>query len=450
MLYGIIKLILQVTIKVFFHSITIKNKEAIPENGPVLFLANHPATFMDPIVMACIIKRKVFFLAKGSLFTGPVISWILARFNLIPIYRKQDDPRLLNKNMDTFKKCNEHLEKGGAIIIYPEGVSIIERKLKPIKSGASHIALSTEEKNGFKLGVKIVNIGLNYENQQKFNKDLYINIHEPILVKSFEERYKKDKVETIRELTHEIDRQLSTLVISVPDEKTDQFLKDIETLYLQQLKEEWGISGKQVPAEFAITQKIIKAINYFSEIDPAFISTIQIRIKNYFRHLHVYRLSDSDIKTFNNNGAVWFSNILRLLFLLFGLPIYLYGLINNYLPFQIPDWIAAKTKDYRGAVAMVSGIVTFTIFYAFQIFWVYEYTQSPIWSILYGMSLPISGFFAFYYWKNFNLVKSKWLLIALFYRRSIVFRLLVEERRSIITQFEKAEKDFIQKFPETE
>ena len=40
----------------------------------------------------------------------------------------------MNKNEETFIKCYEHLENGGAILMFPEGISITERKLKPIKT----------------------------------------------------------------------------------------------------------------------------------------------------------------------------------------------------------------------------------------------------------------------------------------------------------------------------
>lgn len=99
---------------------------------------------MDPIVLARLINRKIYFLGKGELFKGAIISWLRNSLNIIPVYRKQDNPSELNKNADTFRKCYEHLEKDGVILTFPEGVSITERKLKLIKGGASHIALGAE------------------------------------------------------------------------------------------------------------------------------------------------------------------------------------------------------------------------------------------------------------------------------------------------------------------
>ncbi|MEI6596571.1 MAG: 1-acyl-sn-glycerol-3-phosphate acyltransferase, partial [Bacteroidota bacterium] len=173
MIYSFIKLVLKGTIRIFFRSVHISNANFIPSQGPLIILANHPSTFMDPIIIAAIVKQKIYFLGKGELFKGAIANWILPKLNIIPVYRKQDDPSQLNKNADTFKKCYEHLEKGGVLLIFPEGLSITERKLKPIKPGSSHIALGAEARNDFKLDLKIVNIGLNYENQHQFNRDVF-------------------------------------------------------------------------------------------------------------------------------------------------------------------------------------------------------------------------------------------------------------------------------------
>lgn len=161
MLYSLLKVLMRITVRVFFRNVTVRNMELIPKSGPLLVLANHPSTFMDPILIASMLKRKVYFLAKGELFKGSFLTWLFSRLNMIPVYRKQDDPSQMNKNKDTFVKCFEHLEKGGAILMFPEGTSITERKLRPIKTGAARIVLGAEARNDFKLGIQIFNIGLN-------------------------------------------------------------------------------------------------------------------------------------------------------------------------------------------------------------------------------------------------------------------------------------------------
>jgi 1-acyl-sn-glycerol-3-phosphate acyltransferase len=451
MLYAILKLLMRGTTQVFFRSITIKNKEAIPSSGPVIILANHPSTFMDPIVIASVINRKVYFLGKGELFRGAFAKWLLPKLNIIPVYRKQDDPSLMNKNADTFNKCFEHLENGGAILIFPEGVSITERKLKPIKTGAARIALGAEARNNFKLGVKIINIGLNYADPHKFNRDLFINIDEPLKAPAYASKYIQNDFTAAEELTEDIRKQLENVVITIQDARTDELVKDIETLYHHDLKKARGVSGTDTAVEFAITQNIIKAVNYFSETDPEFVESMRTRIKNYLHNLSELHLHDEDISRNKNNKNFILSNLNSLSFLIAGFPIYVYGLINNYIPFEIPGLLAgkiAKSKDFRGAIGMVLGMFTFLIFHTIQIYLVHHFFDNTLITIIYAISLPLSGFFTYYYWHTFDQIKAKWLLLSLFFRRTTVIANLISERESIIAEFNKRRSDFLLKFPE--
>ena len=68
MLIAVLKFLMKLTTIGFFKKITVRNKEIIPKDGPLMILANHPSTFMDPIVISTILKREVFYLAKGELF----------------------------------------------------------------------------------------------------------------------------------------------------------------------------------------------------------------------------------------------------------------------------------------------------------------------------------------------------------------------------------------------
>src|ERR1051326_7760375 len=226
MLYSFLKVVFRITMRLFFRAYTVKGKENIPSAGPVIFLANHPSTFMDPIVVAASINRKVFFLAKAEVFKGKFAQWLLPRFNMIPVYRAQDDPTQMHKNKETFKKCFEHLAKGGCILIFPEGISLTERKLKKIKTGAARIALGAEADNDFKLGVKIISVGLNYSDPHTFQSNLFVNVDEPISVRDYKEQYEKDAFASASALTEEIRARLEKQVVAIEDEKLDKLVKD--------------------------------------------------------------------------------------------------------------------------------------------------------------------------------------------------------------------------------
>lgn len=437
-----------ITSRVFFKTISVRNKEVIPKNGPLMILANHPSTFMDPIVITTILNRDVYYLAKGELFKGKLASWILPKLNMIPVYRKQDDPNQMEKNKDTFKKCFEHLEKGGAILMFPEGTSITERKLRPIKTGAARIVLGAEERNNFELGVNVITIGLNYENPHRFNQHLFVNIDQPIEANLYKDEYLKNNFLACENLTEKIRTQLETLIISIYDNQVNELEEAVELLYKNKLTKELGINKKNKAAEFQLTKDITKSVAFFIENQPEFALAIHKRIKDYLNNLQRLGLSDKDLNNDGKSKSILGNTFKAILTAIIGFPIYLYGLINNFLPFEIPGYIAEKTikqLEYRGPVAMVTGTFTFLIFYSIQIILIWKISHHTAFTIFYSISLPLSGLFAYWYYHEMQRIKTNWILIFIFYKKSAVISKLIQEREALIKIFDEAKIKYNEK-----
>lgn len=446
MLYAFLKIVMKITVRMFFRSTTIRNKELIPSNGPLMVLVNHPSTFMDPIVVATMLEREVFFLAKGSLFKNGFARWLLPKFNIIPVYRQSDDPALMSKNKETFAKCFDHLQKNGAILMFPEGISITERKLRPVKTGAARIALGAEAQNNFQLGVNIVTIGLNYANPHKFNRDLFINIDEPIKASDYKERYIADEFKAVDALTDEIRKKMENLIIAIEDDKTDELVKNIELLYKYKLSKERGISKKDKDADFTLTKGIVQAVNYYQQNKPEHVELMRTRINEYLNNLNRLGLTDTDIARNQRSGSFIRSNLKAFLIIILGFPVYVYGVINNILPFEIPGRLARKlssSKEFVGAIGMVGGMFTFALFYTIQIMLVWKLTQHAWLTTAYGLSLPLSGFFAYWYFHTISKIRTKWMLLMLFYKKSVFISNLITEREQIIEEFDKVKNEYM-------
>lgn len=449
MLYSILKIVMQITVRAFFRSVTVRNKDLIPDKGPLMVLVNHPSTFMDPIVVATMLNRKVFSLGKGDIFKSKIAKWFLPKLRVIPIYRQKDDPSLMSKNKEIFIKCFEHLEDGGALLMFPEGTSITERKLRPIKTGAARIALGAEAQNNFQLGINIITVGLNYANPHKFNRDLFINIGKPIKVSDFKEDYIVDEFKAAENLTEEIRKRLEKLIIAIEDDKTDELVKNIETLYKYKLSKELGITKKDKDADFIITKNIVETVNYYLQHNPELVEKLRFRINDYLLNIRQSGLTDTDIARNQKSKSFITSNLKALFILVFGFPIYIYGLVNNFLPFEIPGLIAKKVSksiEFRGAIGMVGGMFTFLIFYTVQIILVWKYFHTPWVTIGYGLSLPISGLFAYWYFYTVNKMRTKWILMMLFYKKSVFISNLITEREQIIAEFDKIKAEYRETF----
>jgi glycerol-3-phosphate O-acyltransferase/dihydroxyacetone phosphate acyltransferase len=445
MLYRSLKFILQIAIRVFFRKVYIRNKELIPEKGPMLICANHPATFLDPLVIAASIRPEIYFLSKGGAFNTAFARWMLPKLNMIPIYRQQDDPSLMHKNKDTFIKCFEHLERGGVILIFPEGLSLTERKLRKLKTGTARIALGAEARNDFKLGVKILNIGLNYTNPHKFNQDLFMNVDKPIEVRSFREKFKVNEGDAAHELTECIRESLEKHIIAIEDEQSDQLVRQIEIIYKEELAKDVGLDTSRHEQDFQVTRSIVETVAYFKETDPVRVETIRKRIDAYFERLGRAKLSDGQLKPEDRKGSLIWNNLAAFCFLIAGFPLYVYGLIGNILPFEIPTYISKRfspSTDFIGAIALVTGTFFFALFYTVQIILFHHIVSNGWLTLIYALSLPVSGLFTYAYWYVVKDLQSSWLFMSLFYKRASLVSGLIKERMEIIEAFDQAKADY--------
>ncbi|HKQ38311.1 MAG TPA: 1-acyl-sn-glycerol-3-phosphate acyltransferase, partial [Verrucomicrobiae bacterium] len=85
----------------YYSRIYVSNRELLPEQGPVLFVANHANSLLDAVMVGRTARRPVHFLAKAPLFTIPVFGPALHALGMVPAYRASDDPSKLSKNLDS-------------------------------------------------------------------------------------------------------------------------------------------------------------------------------------------------------------------------------------------------------------------------------------------------------------------------------------------------------------
>jgi glycerol-3-phosphate O-acyltransferase/dihydroxyacetone phosphate acyltransferase len=167
----------------WFRAVEVTGLERIPRAGPLLVVANHHGGFVDPALLIALIPRPVRFLAMASLFRIVPLRPLLAIAGAIPIHRTQDRPtdgESARGNVDAFAACFEHLREGGAIGIFPEGQASDEAHLLPIRTGAARIALGAHSRGA--MGLRIVPVGLIYEDKQRARSRAYVRIGEPIVM----------------------------------------------------------------------------------------------------------------------------------------------------------------------------------------------------------------------------------------------------------------------------
>jgi glycerol-3-phosphate O-acyltransferase/dihydroxyacetone phosphate acyltransferase len=403
MIYQLIRLVIFVAVKIFFRSAHIRNVENVPKTGGLLLASNHPSTFLDPLILAVWIHRPIYFLTNGGVFKNPIAAWFFKRMFMVPIYRQQDNihdskASKAAKNEAAFEACYKLLAKGGAIVIFPEGGSEDERRLRKLKTGLARIALGAEAKYNFDLDVKIVCAGINYTNPRQFQSEVFVQYNTPIIASHYKEQYLVNPQNTVQELTAEVEKQLSSLIVNTYDSETDGFVRQIETLYSHNLQEFLDLPSDNTEQIFTMAQHFADATQYFREQHPQKYADFKVKVNKYFSLLKKYNLPDKIVASYQNEQR----NIIRNLPLLIAaLPIYLLGIVHNYLPYKLPGWLALKiTKDvtFVAAINFALGIIFFVGFYIFYGFFFYEILKTHFLAFLYCCLIGVAGFASYYYW----------------------------------------------------
>ncbi len=450
MLYAILKLIVRVALKVFFQKIKISASEVLPHRGPMIVVANHPNTFMDPLLVAAHIKAPIYFLANSSIFATPFTRWLFKKLHMVPIQRKIDSNKTNLSNEQIFEKCYDFLANGGTLLIFPEGWSQWGRRLRPLKTGSARIALGAEAQKNFGLGVKIITFGLNYSKPESFRSEVFIKIGKPIELKDYKNLYQKDNFQAAQQLTETIKTQLEALTITTQNEVEDQLIQHIETLYKRKLSQEIKLSDQQKEQEHLITKGIVDALQHFALHDPERVSRFDKDLQRYLTDLDRLDLNDEVFsKQPKRKKGIFWASVQTALYFILGFVPFLYGLLNNYVPYIIPSQIAykivklSKVEEYIAPVMMLSGIFTFGFFYTLQVGLVHWLFNNFWISIAYFLSLPLSGFFALFYANYLHDTRDNWRLLGLFFKRADLVSNLVNQRKALISTLEQAKKEYL-------
>lgn len=185
---------------------------AVPRRGPVLLVANHPNSLLDPMLVVAAAKRPVRFLAKAPLFTDPKTSWLVKSAGAIPVHRRADDPSQVGRNVDAFGAVHRELATGEAVGIFPEGLSHSEPSLAPLKTGAARMALGAAAQS--RAPVQIVPIGLMFRAKDVFRSDALVITGPPVDWQDLATRG-PDDADTVRELTERIAAGLSKVTLNL-------------------------------------------------------------------------------------------------------------------------------------------------------------------------------------------------------------------------------------------
>lgn len=224
----------------------------VPKSGPVLLVANHPNSLLDPMLVVASARRPVRFLAKAPLFTDRKIGWLIRASGAIPVYRRSDDPSQMGRNEEMFRAVHAALAEGDAVGIFPEGISHTSPSLAPLRTGAARIALGAAAQLGG--AFPIVPIGLTFHQKDVFRSDSLVVRAAPVEWADLAVRPESD-TDAVAALTERIGESLTQVTLNLAEWRDERVVT--AALGIWQAENRDNRSGDDDMPSLAVTSRLL-------------------------------------------------------------------------------------------------------------------------------------------------------------------------------------------------
>ncbi|MBK0382658.1 1-acyl-sn-glycerol-3-phosphate acyltransferase [Pedobacter sp. SD-b] len=341
--------LLKITCKLYFKKIKVYDYENVSPSKPLIICANHGNSFMDAILMAVIFKRKLHFLARADAFNTPFKKWFLGKINMMPVYRIRDGREVLKNNDAIFDKCQSILENNGAILIFPEGNCVVEKRLRTFKAGFLQMAFACK-----KTDLQVLPVTINYSKPLEFYSQVSLKFQKPIAIQIIKEQTQNDYISFSKVLLSKTIEGISNDMLIIP-EGEDRFYEQALEINLTDLKV--GFVSSQL--------KLIERLNEIKEQDIERFNELKIKTAFYFAQINALKISDEMMVMYNKTNKF---------FVFLSIPFYYLGEAIHYLPTTlISGLIDKKIKQlqFKGAVRMIFGMFVYIIYVPIILFITY-------------------------------------------------------------------------------
>lgn len=403
-----------------------------------IYVSNHSASFMDPLVLGSLQRPSVFFMTRSDVFTK-FTRPLLAAIQMLPIYRQHDGEDTKKKNEEVFLKVNRILSSGRNLLIFGEGFTddVFVRRLKPLKKGAVRMGFDTLEKSNWKKKIYIATIGINYGDPNVIGSDLLVSNGIPICLNDYRTDYEKNDSKTINEITFLIERDLQNQLTHVENVDWVFFHEHVSRLLRTGLHP--ADSDKSIPLKqrWENARHLAKWMNEQQLDENDQLVELKADLEHYFKNLKKLKTEEKHLfQLVENKNPLSFGKISGMIL---GIPFSILAMIHCYLPYRlIKNFVekSFKRRVFWSSVKMILGAFAMAIWNIPIVIIMYHFLFKPVLSDftshvvlftwIYYLLIPVFGVIGY---KSFRALENAKKVKAL--KQSNV-QLLVDERTSLI------------------
>lgn len=352
-------------LRIFFRRIETVGAERVPSDAPTLYVLNHPNSLLDPLFILCLSPRPVTFLAKAPLFSTFLVKHFVRAFECLPVYREQDgeDPR---KNRAIIEASIALLAGGKALALFPEGTSHSDPKLRPLKTGAARIALSSSAVTGDRAPepVLIVPVGLSYSDKATFRSNALLVYGPPIATPRVElDANARPPQDAVARLTAQIDAALAQVTVQAQTHEAIELARSAARILAAAARDQGEPLADDPLTGLDLERRLVAGYERLRERAPTELAQVVARLRSHEATLTRLGVPlDQPIEL--ERRAVIRHGLRRAAALALLLGPALIGVVTHYPAYRAIDWLAhrvAKSSDVLATLKLIAGFLLFPL-----------------------------------------------------------------------------------------
>lgn len=380
---------------IFYRKVIVLGRENINPDDHLIFAPNHQNALMDALAVLFTHKGQPVFLARADIFKNRTIAAILYFLKILPVYRIRDGFNTLKGNDEIFNKTVDVLRNKNGLVILPEGEHAGFRRLRQLKKGICRVAFHAEEASDFKLNIKIIPVGIEFSNYQRYRQVLTVVYGKPVDVSEFHDLYRKSPEIALNELRSKLYRDMKLIIVHIDSEEDYEAIDELRSLVNGQYSDD--VHNPKLFRDRILIDKLNRLKNDDLTL-YRIICTLSLKIKKKAKELKTdYML----LRKKKHQMGLLAAGIAGIIF---TFPLFLYGNIFDLTFLGIPNLQIPKIRDMqfhssiRYGISLCLALVFLPVFLIVCLI-----VFSPWWlALLIFVSLPLSGLFAVNYSLEFR------------------------------------------------
>jgi glycerol-3-phosphate O-acyltransferase/dihydroxyacetone phosphate acyltransferase len=378
MVYGALRALIRTVLAVFYRRVEVVGVERVPARGPIIVAANHQNALVDPMLVIATLPRRLTPIAKAPLFRHPLIAPFLHAIGAIPVHRRQegnagpppagerpadgserpaDGSERPERNAAMFRAATARLARGGAILIFPEGLSQPEPALMPLRTGAARMLLTAAREHA-NLRVTLLPVGLVLHEPGTFRMGrALVVVGAPIELDRAPEGDAATYERAVQALTERLADGLRDVIVEAENR---------ETLRLLALLEAIAADGapRDASARAAWMRRAMEAYRRLQASASARAARFREDVERYAKDLELAGLAPAQPGRGYRAGAVWRFTLRETAALVGGLPVALWGIATHAVPYQLTALAVRLLRpdpDEEATYKIIAGVVLYPL-----------------------------------------------------------------------------------------